>query len=177
MKLRILPVTITAVLSAALLFGGWYAYGHYGVEKPLEKVASALPGVVSAETSNSVNKVVLKVELNSDADLADIYHKVQVDGKQAIGGKTLELVVNEPENEQLEKAWRSALFDVAEAMDHRQYSGIREAMNSLMEQNPGLTAQSEMDDTNVYVSLKLGDAAKYVILPREAQQIGVWPNA
>jgi hypothetical protein len=177
MKLRILPVAITAVLSAALLFGGWYAYGHYGVEKPLEKVASSLPGVVSAETSNSVNKVVLKLELSSDADLADIYHKVETEGSGSIGGKKLELVVSEPENEQLEKAWRSALFGVAESMEHREYSGVQDAMDSLMKKVPGLTAVTEMDDTNVYVSLKLGDAAKYVILPRQAQEMGVWPNA
>ncbi|THF78418.1 hypothetical protein [Cohnella fermenti] len=177
MKLRILPVAITAVLSAALLFGGWYAYGHYGVEKPLDKVASSLPGVVSAETSNSVNKVVLTVKLSSEADLADIYHKVRTEGSGSIGSKSLELVISEPEDAQLEKAWRSALFEVAEAMEHREYSGVKDAMDELMEQVPGLEAETEMDDTNVYVSLRMGDAAKYVILPRSGQEMGVWPNA
>lgn len=177
MKLRIWPVAITAALTAAILFGGWYAYGHYGIEKPLDRVAEAIPGVESAETNSTVGGVELAVKLSPDADLAEIYRQVQEQGSKTIGSKKLNLVVNEPSDPTLEKAWGQALFDVAEAMDHRRYSEIRDAMDKLTKANPGLSATTEMDDSNVYIRLRSGDAVKSVILPREPEKLGVWPNA
>jgi hypothetical protein len=177
MKLRMVPMAITAALSAALLFGGWYAYGHYGVEKPLDRIAQAVPGVESAQTSRSASEVRLTLRLSPDADLASVYRQIEQDGAQSIGGKDLELEVNAPSDPKLEKMWGQALFDVAEAMDHRTYSGIRDAMAELEKQYPGLATATEMDDTNVYVTLKYQGAVKYVVLPREPQKLEVWPNA
>lgn len=177
MKLRIIPIAATAVVSAAVLFGGWFAYRHYGVEQPLDRVAQKVPGVESARASMKSDQVVLTVKLSKDADLAEVYRQVKSQGAQAIGSKDLQLVAQQSDDPSLEKVWRSALFDVAEAMDHRQYTGIREAMAKLEQATPGLSASSEMDEQNVYISLHLGDHAKYVILPREAAKLGVWPNA
>ncbi|MBB6735471.1 hypothetical protein [Cohnella zeiphila] len=177
MKLRIVPMAVTAALSAALLFGGWYAYGHYGVEKPLDRIAQAVPGVETAQTSRSASEVKLNVSLSPDADLASVYRQIEQNGAQSIGGKKLELAVNAPSDPTLEKMWGQALFNVAEAMDHRTYSGIQDAMTELEQKHPGLTTATEMDDTNVYVTLKYQDAVKYVILPREPQKLEVWPNA
>lgn len=177
MKLRLIPVAITAALSAGLLFGGWYAYGHYGIEKPLDRVAKSIPGVEAVQTSRSLDAVDLQVKLSPDADLAEVYRRVQEEGANALGGKTLNLTVNEPSDPTLEKAWSHALFNVAEAMDHRKYSGVVDAMNELAKQNPGIETDTQMDDKNVYVRLRSGDAVKYVILPREGEKMGVWPNA
>ncbi|MBB6674091.1 hypothetical protein [Cohnella nanjingensis] len=177
MKLRIVPITAAAALSAAVLFGGWFAYRHFGVEQPLDRVAQKVPGVESAQASMKSDQVVLTVKLNKDADLAEVYRQVKADGAQAIGSKELQLVARNSDDPALEKVWRSALFDVAEAMDHRKYTGIRDAMIKLEQATPGLTASSEMDEQNVYISLHLGDHAKYVILPRDPAKLGVWPNA
>lgn len=177
MKLRWIPVAITAALSAALLFGGWYAYGQYGVEKPLDRVAKAIPGVESAQTNRSLNSVDLQLKLSPDADLAEVYRRVQAEGSNAIGGKTLKLSVDEPTDPALEKAWSHALFGVAEAMDHQNYTEIRTAMEQLTKQYPNIQADTQMDDTNVYIRLRSGDAVKFVILPRQSEKLGVWPNA
>ncbi|CAM3946059.1 hypothetical protein COLU111180_15980 [Cohnella lubricantis] len=177
MKLRWIPVAITAVLSAALLFGGWYAYGQYGVEQPLDRVANAIPGVESADTNRSISSVELQLKLSPDADLAEVYRRVQEEGAQAIGDKTLKLKVDDSSDPALEKAWSHALFDVAEAMDHKKYSEIRTAMDQLTKQYPEIEADTQMDGTNVYIRLRSGAAVKFVILPRESEKLGVWPNA
>lgn len=177
MKLRWIPVAITAALSAALLFGGWYAYGRYGVEQPLDRVAKSIPGVESAQTSRSASSVNLQLKLSPNADLAEVYREIQEQGSGAIAGKTLNLSIDEPSDPALEKAWSYALFDVAEAMDHQKYSEIRTAMDELTKQYPAIQADTQMDDTNVYIRLRSGNAVKYVILPRQAEKLGVWPNA
>ncbi|CAI6081043.1 hypothetical protein [Cohnella sp. JJ-181] len=177
MKLRILPIATTAVVSVTLLFGGWFAYRHYGVEQPLDRAAAKVPGVESAHSDMSADGITLKVKLSDSADLAHVYRTVKEEGARSIGSKSLKLVAEAPDNESLEKIWRSALFDVAQAMDRKEYTGIRDAMAKLESQTPGLKATTEIDEENVYVSLRLSGSAKYVILPRQGEQLEVWPNA
>ncbi len=181
MKLKILPLTLTAAVTASVLFGGWFAYRHYGVEQPLDRVANSVPGVESAQVEMTSEQVKVKVTLAPDADLGEVYRLIKRDGASEIGGKQLELAAaakdDAKDGARLEKAWSYALFDVAEAMENRKYSGIRNTMAQLSERYPGVTAKTDMDENNVYISMRDGDAAKFVVLPRQPATLGVWPNA
>jgi hypothetical protein len=176
-KLKILPITITAALTAALLFGGWFAYGHYGVEQPLDRVANAIDGVESAQIEMSAGQVKVNLQLAPNADLGEIYRRIKDDGASEIGGKQLELSASAKASPKLDKAWSYSLFDVAEAMENRKYSGIRDAMANLSKQFPGVTVSTDMDEENVYISMRDGDSAKFVVLPRQPAMLGAWPNA
>jgi hypothetical protein len=177
MKLKLLPITITAALSAAILFGGWFAYRHYGVEQPLDRVATSIAGVESANVEMSSGLVKINVKLKPNADLGEVYRLIKQDGSGVIGGKQFELAATAKDSARLEKAWNYALFDVAEAMDNRKYSGIRDTMSKLSQQFPGVTVKTQMDDSNVYISMQDGDAAKFIVLPRQPATLGAWPNA
>jgi hypothetical protein len=177
MKLKILPLTITAALTAALLFGGWFAYRHYGIEQPLDRIANSVPGVSGATVQTSNGQVNINVQLKQDANIGEVYRKIKVDGSSEIGSKSFTLTAVNGTNDRLEQAWSYALFDVAQAMENRQYTGIRDAMDKLSVKYPGVTAVTSMDDNNVYVTLREGTAAKFVILPRQPSTLGVWPNA
>jgi hypothetical protein len=177
MKIKMFPLSLTVVVSAALLFGGWTAYRHYAVEKPLNRVAESVSGVQSATAKLTTGQVVVNVKLRPDADLAEIYRKVKQDGAGQIGGRKLELLVNSDTTSSLEKAWSYSLFDVAESMETRHYSGVRSAMDKLSEKFPGVRAFTDMDDDNVYIRLVEGKSAKFIVLPRQASTLGVWPNA
>ncbi|WP_372634351.1 hypothetical protein [Cohnella sp.] len=176
-KIKLIPITITAALTAAILFGGWFAYRHYGIEKPLDKVAVSVPGVEAANIDMTGSLVRISVELAPGANLGDVYRTIKQDGAGEIGSRQLELKVTARGSELLDKAWSYSLFDVAEAMENRKYSGVREAMEKLSEQFPGVQATTDIDENNVYVSLRDGDAAKFVVLPRQPATMGVWPNA
>ncbi|KIL34803.1 hypothetical protein SD71_17425 [Cohnella kolymensis] len=177
MKLRVVPLTLTAALSVALLFGGWFTYRHYGVEQPLDRIANGVPGVESAHVAMTSDLVKVDVKLKPDADLSEVYRQIKTQGENEIGGKQLELSVTGNSAEKLDKAWGYALFDVAEAMENRRYSGVRDAMDKLAEKFPGLTANTSIDEDNVYISMRDGASAKFVILPRQPATLGVWPNA
>ncbi|XID94355.1 hypothetical protein ACF3MZ_07485 [Paenibacillaceae bacterium WGS1546] len=176
-NIRILPIAITATIMAAILFGGWFAYRHYGVEKPLDRVAGAAAGVESANVEMTKDTVKIDVRLNPDANLGEVYRQIKQGAAGQIGNRQLELKASAQANERLEEAWSRSLFDVAEAMENRKYSDIRKAMSKLSDQFPGVTVRTDIDETNVYISLKDGEAAKFVVLPRQPVKLGVWPNA
>lgn len=177
MKLKIVPMTLTAALTAVFLFGGWFVYRHYGVERPLDRIAADVPGVKSASSELRGGEVVVTVELKPDADLATVYNQIRKNGDRAIGSKKLELNASADVSEQLNDAWSYSLFDIAEAMETHRYSGVREAMDKLSARFPGVTAKTSIDDDNVYISIRDKEAAKFVVLPREGARQAVWPNA
>jgi hypothetical protein len=177
MKLKLLPITITAALSAAILFGGWFAYRQYVVEQPLDRVANSIAGVESANVEMSSGLVKINVKLKPDADLGEVYRLIKQNGSNQIGGNQFELAAVAKDSPRLEKAWNYALFDVAQAMENRKYSEIRDSMGKLSQQFPGVTVNTQMDDSNVYISIRDGDAAKFVVLPRQPATLGAWPNA
>lgn len=180
MKLRLMPVLLTSLLSAALLFGGWYAYRQFAVQEPLQKIVSSYEGVKNSHISINGNEVTLKLDLKPGTKLRELVQYVSTEGKGAINGRTLKLDVEQHSNALLDEYWDSAMFSVAEAMESHKYTLIPAKLDGLKVQNSkysGVTATTEIDDNNVYVSLSDGKESKFIILPRIAATMGVWNNA
>ncbi|OUM96747.1 MAG: hypothetical protein A9Z00_03970 [Thermobacillus sp. ZCTH02-B1] len=176
-SIRMVPVLLSALVSGALLFGGWFVYRHYAVEQPLAVTFSDIEG---AEASNPVvtdDRVTVEIKLDGTASLAEVHRNIRERAADVLGGRKLELVIRQERNEKLETIWSSALFAIAQAMETRRYADIPETLAGLEAVHPGLEAKAEMDESNVYITLKLEEAVKYVVLPRQPAVLGVWPDA
>lgn len=177
MKLRLMPVLLTSLLSAALLFGGWFLYRQYAVQEPLQKIVNHYEGVNRSQITFNQNQVTLKLELQPGTKLRDLVQYISTEGDKALNGRSLKLDIQQNSNEKLDAYWEQALFSVAEAMESREYTLIPETLDKLGEHYAGVTHTTEIDETNVYVSLTDGTHVKTVILPRQPERMGVWNNA
>ncbi|WP_342561776.1 hypothetical protein NST84_19250 [Paenibacillus sp. FSL R7-0345] len=180
MKIRLVPVLLTSLLSAALLFGGWYGYRQFAVQEPLQKIVSSYEGVNESHISIKRNEVTLKLNLEPGTKLRELVQFVNTEGKSAIGSRTLRLDVDQNSSELLDDYWDKAMFSVAEAMESRKYTLIPAKLDGLRTQSEefkNVTATTEIDDNNVYVSLSDGKQSKFIILPRVPGTMGVWNNA
>lgn len=176
MKLRILPIGISLVVSLAVLFGGWFIYDSYAMETPLNEVVKETPGVQNAKVNITKDKVTIQFTPAADASIREIYNSILTNGQSVIGSRNVVLDVNSNSSAALDNWWSKAMFDVAQAMETKQYGNIPVRLESLKTSFSGLVVQTEMDDQYVYVTLKDADHAKFVVLPRQGQKIGVWPN-
>ncbi|QWU14595.1 hypothetical protein SAMN04487895_106263 [Paenibacillus sophorae] len=177
MKLRLMPVLLTALLSAALLFGGWFLYREFAVQEPLEQMVSSYEGVKQSHISINRNEVTLKLDLQPGTKLRELVQYINSEGKSIIGDRTVKLDVEEHSSQELDDYWDQALFSVAEAMESRKYTVIPETLKELSAQYKNVAVTTEIDDKNVYVSLSDGKKSKFIILPREPETMGVWNNA
>jgi hypothetical protein len=177
MKLRIYPTLITVLVTGVLLFGGWYLYRSFAIEQPLSRIISDVNGVSSSKPVIGRDTVTVKLQLKQGTDIRDVYHRISTDSASIIGGRQLKIDINQTPDPNLERLWSSMLFQVAEGMEKRTYSEIPKALSLLEAQNEGLKASTQMDETNVYITLQNGQAVKYIVLPRIPETIGVWPNA
>ncbi|WP_337103431.1 hypothetical protein [Paenibacillus sp. YIM B09110] len=177
-KISVVPVIVTAAISVAVLFGGWTIYNQVAVAAPLEDAIADVPGIVnSAKPKMSKDQVTIDVTLSQDANLREIYQSINHNGKGAIGSRELKLDVLNESNKVLDDYWYQALFEVAEAMENKAYSNIPKALEEAGQDNPAIQAETEMDDNNIYITLKTDNAVKFIVLPRTPAQMGVWENA
>ncbi|PWW05507.1 hypothetical protein DFQ01_10466 [Paenibacillus cellulosilyticus] len=175
MRIRWIPALVSVAVSALLLFGGWYTYDQFAVKGPLEKAISNLPNVVDSTSSLENGTANVSLTLAEGADLRTVYDQLTTDGSSVLKGRDLKLdVTGSVSSDELDKLWSTVLFDVAQAMETKTYSQIPAALDELAAANAGLTVNTEMDDTNVYITLTKGEAVKYIILPRTPATMGVW---
>jgi hypothetical protein len=176
MKLRLMPVIISVVVSAVVLFGGWFAYNSYAMEQPLTDIANKAPGVESSTTNLSSTQVLLELKLKQDANLREIVQQISKQGSSIIGQRELVVHVTGQSSPALDAWWSKALFDVAQAMETKQYANIPITLQAKAASVGGLTVDTQMDSKYVYVRLSEGTSSKFIMLPRVSTKIGVWPN-
>ncbi|MWC28510.1 hypothetical protein [Paenibacillus sp. MMS18-CY102] len=178
MRIRWIPAVVSVAVCAGLLFGGWFTYDKFAVKDPLSKAVSGLPEVQSSSSTIENGTVKIALKLTDHADLRTIYNRLTTDGASVLDGRKLKLEVEGVQsNETLDKLWSTVLFDVAQAMETKSYSDIPVALQKLAAGHQGMTVNSEMDETNVYVTLRYEGAVKYVILPRTPAMLEVWNDA
>lgn len=95
--------------------------------------------------------------------------------------------INENSTPSIDKWWSQALFDVAQAMVHRNYSDIPKKLQELKTNQPDLEVVTEMDNQYVYIQLKDKQGSKTMLLPLDGTAMGCgrmknrlsirWPEA
>lgn len=177
-KPRVIPVVITAAITSSLLFGGWAIYNQVAVAAPLEQVVKEIEGVATSSTPVMTNdQVSIELELEPGANIRSVYENIAASGKDVFGDRKLNLDIQTEPSKQLDELWYAALFQIAEAMENQSYSDIPQAMQDAAKLYNNVTVTTEMDDTNVYITIKDEESVKYVVLPRTPAQMEVWTNA
>ena len=177
MKIRLLPVLTSVVISAAVLFGGYFGYQSYAMENPLNKVVSSIPGVELVSMNLGGAEAAVEVKLEPGTSVREVYARIMKEGSSALGKKELDLRVVGSDSPKLDAWWSSALFEVAQAMETKQYAQIPVTLEARAQQSGGgLKVTTEMDNKFVYITLSEGANSKYVMLPRTPSKLGVWPN-
>lgn len=176
MKLKLIPMVLALVVSASLLFGGWFVYHSVAMENPLNEALAGSAGVDNTNVKLSGDKTLFDVTLNSKANLREIVHELEAKNTQIAGKRKADIRVTSNTSPELEQWWSQALFQVAQAMETSQYADIPANLQAKAASLDGLNVQTEMDEANVYVKLTAGEHAKFVILPRNAAKLGAWSN-
>ncbi len=175
MKLRILPVVLTFLITSGLLFGGWYLYESLAIESPMHARIASIDGIEDFTVETAKDAVNIGILLDDDAELSKVWSTIHEQMQSDLNERKLQIQILNTASDKLDQLWTTALFDVAEAMDAREYSAIPERMNELAAANEGMRVDSAIDDHNIYLTLSLEDSYKYVILPRQSK-LGVWTN-
>lgn len=181
LKIRILPIALTAALSLIVLLGGWFLYRQTAIERPIAKMLQNYPGVTSAQVDITQNRAVLKLDLESNVDLRGMVAQLRKEEGELLKSRSVVFDIADHSTPDIEALWREASFSVAEAMANKRYTLITDTLSEIQNENNGYTISSDMDEHYIYVALSSASdeqANKYIILPLHAAPgIGGQTNA
>ncbi|WP_172196265.1 heavy-metal-associated domain-containing protein [Saccharibacillus qingshengii] len=168
MKIRILPVALTAALSLIILLGGWFLYRQTALERPIEQMLAKYPGVTSAQVNITQKQAVLKLDLQSNVDLRGMIAELRKTEGSLLKNRSIVLDIADHSTPEIDALWKKASFSVAEAMANKRYTLIPDTLSEIQSDNGGYTISSDMDEHYIYVALSSASdnkANKYIILP------------
>lgn len=176
-KVRVAPTVLIMIVTGAVLFGGWALYQKNFVKQPVEQIVQQHAEITRYHVDWQTGAMKVQIQTKPGVDVRQLVQQLTGDlEKQAKGNKVVIEYMNEHSTPEIDKWWSQALFDVAEAMVHQNYSHIPSRLQELQQKQPGIEVQTEMDNQYVYITLKDGQGSKTMLLPLEGTRMGVWPN-
>lgn len=175
-KLRLWPVALSLLLTASLLFGGWFLYRSLALENPLVDQLQQMAGIRSADVQITTDQLIISADLEEDASLRALMADVKAATERYLSGRNLSFTINNASSPALDQWWSAQLFDIAEAMENKQYGRIRDIVDAGASQLPGIDVYAEMDETYVYLRLHHEQASRFIMLPRDPGQMKGWSN-
>jgi hypothetical protein len=173
MKIRLLPMLFTVFISSALLFGGWYTYHSFMLEKPIVREVSKLDAVSGISLQVKQQTANVQITLKRGTSLQKSYHHISDIIHAKLKNHDVSIEFQDNSNEKLDAWWSLALFDVAQAMDTKNYANIPERLGEMADAQQ-IDVRTELDNKNLYISLSDGSNQKYIIIARDPEMMEVW---
>lgn len=176
-NIRITPTLLIMLLTGGILFGGWAVYQTKYVQEPVDRVMRQQVEIMNYQVDWQSDTLNIQIQTDSGANIREVVQKLNTDIAPYAKGKNMRIeYMNENSTSSIDQWWSQAMFDVAEAMVHRNYSDIPKKLQELKTKQPGLEVVTEMDNQYVYIQLKDKQGGKTMLLPLDGTAMGVWPH-
>jgi hypothetical protein len=169
-RIRLVPLILIALVTLAVLFGGYQAYQRFNVIDPLEAQLKAVHGVqdVQVQTGNPGR---IRVELGPVKDLQMTYTELVHTVTQLMGGSETIVIVDNPDDT-LRTAYENFVAPmVSEGIAKGNYMEMISSVEGKA-QSLGITARVTMDEHNIYIQLANGSHYLYHVTPYTLRQGG-----
>ena len=166
-RVRLVPILLIAVITLAVLFGGWQAYQHYNLLQPLQTNLKRISGVQSVEIWTKGSRVTVKlgpVNTLQNHDLQQTYRAIEANIQNALGtGETPEVTSEDTPSATLQSAMESYYMILRESVQKGDFVEMVPQVETLAAK-AGITAKITMDDHNFYIQLSKGSSYLYEIM-------------
>lgn len=171
MNIRPLPILISFLVTACLLFGGWYVYGEQFVKKPIRDEIGKMSGVSLHELKVGRQQVNMVISLNDPKKFQSNYQQIKRIAAEKAGNKKVVIDFKPAENE-MQTIWEDIQLQIAEAIDLHQYSRIQQVFESLKGKKVITDYVLRIDDEAIYIYMAKGDSPFYKVLTRTKEVNG-----
>jgi uncharacterized membrane protein (UPF0136 family) len=157
-RIRLVPIVLVAIVSLAILFGGWQFYQRYSVVKPLQTDLRTIKGVKSLDVQPG-NPNAINVTLGT----VEILKKAQ---QELHGPVTISVSGNS--NSALKKEYEDIQPTLMEGVAKGNFTEMI-AKVTQMSKDKGIQARVTMDSQDIFVQMSKGKNHLYSILPYNLQ--------
>jgi hypothetical protein len=169
MRVRALPILLSLITTLFILFGGWFFYQQYYLQRPIQSFIENKSSVVLKGLEISKDTINVDLDFKNAAtfpqDYQDIYNYIT----ERANGKAV--IIHIPEQgAKMKDLWSENYFGFAEAVQHQQYSRIPTLVEQIKQTQKLDKSIARMDGKNIYVYLQKGSDHLYAVLPQKQRE-------
>ncbi|RXT13953.1 hypothetical protein [Ammoniphilus sp. CFH 90114] len=164
MNLRAMPVLLSLIFTLVLLFGGWFTYQQFYVQKPIEAFIKEKSQVTMHDMQINKNQVNLYLDFTNPDTFVNDYKEIREFVATTVPGKSVSIQLSK-HGEDMLNLWEEEYFGLAEAIRKQEYSRIPEIIEEMGKKRQLEKTVARMDEQNVYVFLQSGAQHLYAVLP------------
>lgn len=175
MKTRAIAAIVSLVVTLVALFGGYFAYQYWALEKPIEAMLKNEPHFHLLELRIEPDRVWIKGNTDAAFSFTTQFPDLNKRVENMVGNRTVNIQLVDNPDSVLNQAWDQMVFGIEEGLVNARYSQIPKSVETVaksMQIRYGIT----MDEQFLYVELHRGSHTLYHVLPLHKLNSGVKDN-
>ncbi|WP_202079961.1 hypothetical protein [Caldalkalibacillus salinus] len=158
-------VLLSMLVTTFILFGGFYLYQFYGMEKPLMDWADEKEGVTIQNVDQGGEQVVVTVQFEDRPDFGHVYLDLQSYLQQQHPGKGVEVKVDVTQSNQ-HPWWLTHSPSFIEAIQHQRYTELQDTIKQGLSAGDYHEADLNMNEAFIFLYFELHDGEEvYIAYP------------
>lgn len=170
-QIRIPVIIIALLITVGLLLGSLRLYNYFYVEQTVQKSITQIESVTETNVSNSNGEYTVQVKLNWNQNLQGIYNELDQIGKQYFRNTTYSIQVLDKRNQRLNNLFIDLQPLIYETLAKDEFVRMNNGVGKQVEKMD-MDYYLQVDQDNVYISIRDGDYYLYEITQRHHQQDG-----
>jgi hypothetical protein len=162
-RIRLVPVILIALISFAVLSGGWWAYRQYNVVNPLKDSLGQISGVQNVQVETG-NPAVITIKLGRVSDLQSTYLTISKAVRSILGDpQSVTVTIEDNRTQDLNSAYEALVPILQEGVAHGSFTEMITKAEQ-MAQQLHMDARITMDEHNIYIQLEQGSHYLYQVM-------------
>ncbi|QKG84383.1 hypothetical protein GXN76_07760 [Kroppenstedtia pulmonis] len=175
MKKRWPIAALALVTSLFLLFGGFWGYQYFQIEKPIRQLIDQDPHLSFGEISVQPDLVIVELQPSKDFSLIDDYVPLREKLKKFSQSRKLKVALRDNPDLLLKKSWNEMVFGVEEGMALHHYQSIPKSVERVSKSR-GIDYDLGIDGSFILIELRHKKQRLYKVLPLNQSESGVKVN-
>ncbi|MGI5879765.1 MAG: hypothetical protein ACOX6L_04105 [Syntrophomonadaceae bacterium] len=167
--IRIPVIIIALLITVGLLSGGLRLYNYYYIEQTVQKSITQIESVTEADVSKSNGEYAVQVKLNWSRNLQGTYHELDQIGSQHFGNKIYNIKVLDNRNQRLNDLFIDLQPLIYETLAKDEFVRMNNEVGKQVIKKH-MDYYLQVDQHNIYISIRDGDHYLYEIIQRFHQQ-------
>ncbi|MFW6016796.1 MAG: hypothetical protein ACOCRK_10195 [bacterium] len=168
-KINFKFVIVIIIIVMLLFLGGRYLFKHYRIDQPLENELMELQEVEKVELISNENKTDIKVKLNRNTDLYNIYLKIEELSQNHLEDKFNKIILEDNSNSNLEKIYYETHYAVFEGLATFEFTDMKSNIEKIMENKNIDDYEIRVDNERIYLKFVDGDNYMFKTISRQPQ--------
>lgn len=168
MKIRLVPVILSLIITLLVLFGGWWVYESVHIKQPIGALLDKAAHVTDYSIEVRPNHITVEVQVDAAFTLKGHYIDLLEQIKEATRHQNVTLTLKDEPDEVLLARWNELYFTLAEGIHTRNYRTMLDRLEEVAQEET-VRLQVAMDREHLYVFLQESEsgASLFQALPLE----------